>query len=209
MSIFIEQRVQPPSRVAPVSCALLLHAGVLACMAHVPATSLAPMRLPGTSRGTHLSLTYAPGRASQRAMLSKTAIRQPPKTAPAPAALPLLPTKPQVSASTGVSSTSQTNPASDNDALGTGNVNIALAIKFPTPKPDLTSPPHGTVGDVVVDIVIDAEGRVASVTMSHGLGHGIDETVVATVQQWSFHPATRDGKPVPSEQEPHFHYERG
>ena len=209
MSIFFEQPQMPPKRFAPVACAILLHAGVLAWLARVPAASLAPMRLPGTSQGTHLSLTYSPGRAGQRAVLVKAGIRRPPQIDRAPAALPPLPVTPQVSASVSASSTNTPNPSNDNDALGTGNVNIALAINFPTPKPDLTPLPHGTVGDVVVDIVIDAEGKVASVTMNRGLGHGIDEAVLATVQQWSFHPATRDGKPVASEQELHFHYERG
>ena len=209
MSIFFEQPHESPTRLIPVSWAVLLHVVVLACLARVPASSLAPMRLPGTLQGTHLSLTYAPGRASQRAVLAKAAVHQPPRVTPMPAPLPLLPATPQVSASTSASTTNAPSPSTDNDALGTGNVDIALAVHFPTPKPDLTSLPHGTVGDVVVDIVIDAEGKVASVTMNRGLGHGIDEAVLATVQQWSFHPATRDGKPVPSEQELHFHYERG
>ena len=44
--------------------------------------------------------------------------------------------------------------------------------------------------------------------MAKGLGYGVDEAVMATVQQWTFHPATRNGQPVPSEQELLFHYER-
>jgi protein TonB len=41
-----------------------------------------------------------------------------------------------------------------------------------------------------------------------GLGQPIDDVVIATVKQWSFAPATRNGVPIPSEQELHFHYER-
>jgi protein TonB len=44
--------------------------------------------------------------------------------------------------------------------------------------------------------------------MTSGLGPAIDENVIATVQQWTFHPATKDGQPVASEQELHFHYEK-
>jgi protein TonB len=95
------------------------------------------------------------------------------------------------------------------DALGSGNIDIALVSFFPTPKPDLSTLPHGTKGDVILDVVIDATGKISDLKMTSGLGHGIDETVIATVQQWTFRPATRNGQPVASEQELHFHYERG
>jgi protein TonB len=95
-----------------------------------------------------------------------------------------------------------------NDALGEGDVNIALLAVFPTPHPDLSQLPHGTRGDVVLDVEIDETGRICQLKLARGLGHGVDESVIATVQQWSFHPATRNGKPVASEQELLFHYER-
>jgi protein TonB len=95
-----------------------------------------------------------------------------------------------------------------NDAFGSGDVNIALLSFFPVPKPDLTQLPHGTRGDVVIDVVIDASGKIVQLKMTKGLGHGVDEAVLATVQQWTFHPATRNGQPVASEQELLFHYER-
>ena len=94
------------------------------------------------------------------------------------------------------------------DSLGEGNINIARASYFPSPKPDLSVLPRGTKGDVILDVVIDTTGKIADIKMTSGLGHGIDETVIATVQQWVFHPATRDGQPVASEQELHFHYEK-
>jgi periplasmic protein TonB len=94
------------------------------------------------------------------------------------------------------------------DALGSGDINIALASYFPTPQPDLSALPRGTKGDVILDIVIDSTGKIADVKMASGLGYGIDETIIATVHQWTFHPATKDGQPVASEQELHFHYEK-
>ena len=50
-------------------------------------------------------------------------------------------------------------------------------------------------------------GKNVSITMTSRIGHGVDEIVIETVQQWTFHPATKDGQPVESEQELHFHYE--
>jgi protein TonB len=113
---------------------------------------------------------------------------------------------------TSPNSTSPSSPQPDStagaDSLGSGNINIALASYFPTPKPDLSTLPHGTKGDVILDIFIDTTGKIADIKMASGLGHGIDETIIATVQHWTFHPATKDGQPVASEQELHFHFEK-
>jgi protein TonB len=81
-------------------------------------------------------------------------------------------------------------------------------VLHPPPRPDLSQLPAGTRGDVIVDVVIDATGRITHTTMASGLGHGVDETVLAMIQQWTFRPATRNGVPVASEQELLFHYER-
>ena len=95
------------------------------------------------------------------------------------------------------------------DALGDGDTTVALVVVHPSPRPDLSQLPAGTRGDVIVDVVIDKRGRVAKFTMTLGLGHGVDETVLAAIQQWTFQPATRNGAAVASEQELLFHYERG
>jgi protein TonB len=155
-------------------------------------------------------LTYLPGRTalSSPAPVKAAVVRPAPVTALDKAALPVRKTEAAV-ASTNAPVSAHPDGTTGDDALGSGNVNIALVRSFPSPKPDLTKLPRGTSGDVVVDIVIDAEGKVASLTTMKGLGYGIDEVVAATVQQWVFQPATKDGKPVASEQELHFHYERG
>jgi protein TonB len=103
----------------------------------------------------------------------------------------------------------QQTPGSGVDALGEGDISIALMQFFPDPKPDLTRLPHGSRGDVVLEAVINVDGRIAQLTVKQGVGYGVDESVIATVEQWTFHPAMRDGKPVASQQEFHFHYERG
>ncbi len=56
---------------------------------------------------------------------------------------------------------------------------------IPSPKPDLSQLPSGTSGDVIVDVVIDKDGRIAKYTMMRGIGHGVDQTVLATIQQWT------------------------
>jgi TonB family protein len=54
-----------------------------------------------------------------------------------------------------------------------------------------------TQGIVQLWIVIDAQGNVSQVQeSSKPLGDGLDESAIATVKTWKFHPATRDGAPV-------------
>jgi protein TonB len=154
-------------------------------------------------------VTYLPGRAPVQASTPN------PKTTPQQAATktPLPMPTPRVktdTASPNTNSPATPNPDSTTgaDSLGEGNINIALASYFPAPKPDLSTLPRGTKGDVILDVVIDTTGKIADIKMTSGLGHGIDETIIATVQQWTFHPATKDGQPVASEQELRFHYEK-
>jgi protein TonB len=99
-------------------------------------------------------------------------------------------------------------PPSGGDPSGEADVTVALANFFPDPKPDLSALPHGTRGDVVLEIVIDEEGKVVDAQVDQGLGHGVDEAVMAVVQTWTFYPATRADKAVPSKQQLLFHFER-
>jgi protein TonB len=99
-------------------------------------------------------------------------------------------------------------PASGGDPSGEADVSVAMANFYPQPRPDLSVLPHGTRGDVVIDIVIDEEGKVVDSHVDQGLGHGFDEAVMAVIQTWTFWPATRAGKPVPSAQQLLFHFER-
>jgi periplasmic protein TonB len=186
-----------------------VHLLVLTALIHHSKPWVAPIRLPGTEHGSNLILAYLPGRAPAQ---SPTAT---PKTAPrlaeSKSPLPIPPktkTNPTASPNANSPVSAQPDSTAGADALGSGNIDIALASFFPTPKPDLSALPHGTKGDVILDIVIDATGKISELKMTNGLGHGIDETVIATVQQWTFHPATRNGEPVASEQELHFHYEK-
>jgi periplasmic protein TonB len=99
-------------------------------------------------------------------------------------------------------------PSSGGDPSGESDVSVAMADFYPAPKPDLSALPHGTRGDVVIDIVVDEDGKVVETQVDQGLGHGVDEAVIAVVQTWTFTPATKAGKPVASKQQLLFHFER-
>jgi periplasmic protein TonB len=53
-------------------------------------------------------------------------------------------------------------------------------------------------GRVKVKITIDENGKVVDAKIVKGLGFGLDEAAIAAYQQWTFEPATRCGKPVPT-----------
>jgi protein TonB len=206
-----------------VMLSVLLHSAVLAIFVYKGRLYVAPMLLPGDVTGTRLTLTYLPGRAAQSVNLRATEAEVPPSPATnakladphldEPARIPqptVSPDFPKQSAASATNSTPSPNPDSTNgaDSLGTGNINIAYLDSFRSPRPDLSALPRGASGDVVLDVTIDAAGRIIALKKLSGVGYGIDESVIATVQAWVFHPATKDGTPVVSEQELHFHYER-
>jgi protein TonB len=167
---------------------------------------LAPVSLPGDREGHHLLLTYSPHGGSPPSALQA----QKPSKLPTPPSLPAKVTPaptPAVAPAPSASASSAANVGAD--ALGDGHMTIAFVVLHPPPRPDLGKLPSGTRGDVVVDVVIDKNGRITKSSLEKGLGHGIDDTVLATIQGWTFQPATRDGLPIDSEQELLFHYERG
>jgi protein TonB len=65
-------------------------------------------------------------------------------------------------------------------------------------KPDYTEEARrrSLSGDVVLEIVVRADGRVGAVRILQGLGSGLDQRAVEAVRQWRFSPARRFGTPV-------------
>jgi TonB family protein len=61
-------------------------------------------------------------------------------------------------------------------------------------------------GNVVVEITIDERGEIVSKTVLQSLGSKLDEKVLVALDNWHFHPATRNGAPIPSKQDAIFHF---
>jgi TonB family protein len=57
---------------------------------------------------------------------------------------------------------------------------------------------RGEEADVMVDVWIGALGDVDRVAVSRSAGPEFDAAALAAVEKARFHPALRDGKPVPS-----------
>lgn len=54
----------------------------------------------------------------------------------------------------------------------------------------------GVQGTVILEAVIDKEGRVSNVRILKGLPMGLDAEAVSAVQEWIFEPARLDNRPV-------------
>jgi len=52
-------------------------------------------------------------------------------------------------------------------------------------------------GAVVVQVIIDTDGRAHHARVLRSLGLGLDENALDAISQWQFKPAVKDGQPVP------------
>lgn len=59
-------------------------------------------------------------------------------------------------------------------------------------------------GNEVIEITIDERGEITKKTVLQSLGPDIDTKCLAALENWHFHPATRNGAPIPSKQDAIF-----
>jgi protein TonB len=55
------------------------------------------------------------------------------------------------------------------------------------------------MGVVLVNLIVDPQGRPQNVHILRGVGMGLDDKALAAVKQYRFKPAIENGKPVPVE----------
>jgi TonB family protein len=60
--------------------------------------------------------------------------------------------------------------------------------------------------DVVLAVTVDADGHVSKVDVIQSGGADVDEAAIVAARQWTFVPATRNGKPVASRIKMPFHF---
>jgi protein TonB len=65
-------------------------------------------------------------------------------------------------------------------------------------RPDYTDEARrlGIEGDVVLEIIVRADGSVGEIKVLQGLRGGLDRRAIDAVKQWRFSPARRHGSPV-------------
>ncbi len=87
------------------------------------------------------------------------------------------------------------------------DVRPALPVFFPDPVVDGSELPE-TVGDVIVEVVIDDQGNVTQEKILQGFSPSIDQEVLGAIARWRFRPATKNSVPIASKQDVYYHFPR-
>jgi periplasmic protein TonB len=142
---------------------------------------------------TYFPRATAPPPVSKEPLMQVKAERKPP--------LEEVPENTRESARTGASNGSLSQgPDSGSEARP------ALPVVFPDPAIFFWQLPKGLQGDVIVEVTIDAQGKVTETRILQSLQQEIDQKVIATLRNWRFTPATVDGVAISSRQDVHFHF---
>lgn len=94
--------------------------------------------------------------------------------------------------------TARAQKAGDTPAAGSKGYTIPKCSYCPAPEYSKEGLKKKIQGDVMLKVVVGADGRAQGVTVTRSLGYGLDEKAVETVRdQWKFTPAIGpDGQPA-------------
>jgi TonB family protein len=88
-------------------------------------------------------------------------------------------------------------PEGDAEAIGERDVNVPARLLSSSP---LVYPPLARQAEIELDfpveIVVDANGRVAAARAVSRVGYGLDEAALRAIREYRFSPALRAGRPV-------------
>ena len=97
---------------------------------------------------------------------------------------------------------------SNYDVVNGPDVRPALWIAGPNPQLAASIFAEGLEGDVVVEITIDDQGNIIATHLLQSLSPAVDAAVLEALNQAHFVPAKRNGSPIPSKQDVHYHFPR-
>lgn len=208
---------------------LALHAGLLLWLLHSPEPQLlSPASVASGQNGKSVTRLYWPSKsaddssqsssesATQRYRHQRLSHNQLTWSPPAQSAESVAPKNPLARTSAEDDSKSQTLSALGHGAqagatygtLNSGSFfgnEVRPALPIATADPVVYPwqlPDYG--GNEVIEITIDERGEIVRKTVLHSLGPDIDDKCLAALENWHFHPATRNGAPIPSRQDAIF-----
>ena len=77
-----------------------------------------------------------------------------------------------------------------------GDVTRPIKISGDPPKYTEIARKVHLQGDVVLEVIIDEQGKVSNARVLKGLPMGLDKAALDAVATWRFNPATFQGRPV-------------
>jgi TonB family protein len=102
-------------------------------------------------------------------------------------------------ASFGPAVTAQSPDAHRTNAVNHQAASVPVSIQSkPNPVYTAEARQHRVEGEVLLNVVFTADGKVRVLNVVRGLGYGLDEAAQRAVQGLKFSPAQREGKPVDS-----------
>lgn len=211
-----------------LAISLSIHALLLAWMLHAPEPRLLnPVSVALGQNGTSLTRLYwssksrndstqsSPDAATQRYKRQRLGQKLTWKAPPQLAKIPV-PSTPLARVEEEDKSKTQTLSALGHGApaglpYGTLNRGQLYGDEVRPALPTLTSDPvvypwqlPTTPGNEVIEITIDERGEITKKTVLQSLGPDIDDKCLAALENWHFHPATRNGAPIASKQDAIF-----
>ena len=75
---------------------------------------------------------------------------------------------------------------------------VSLPVCTYMPRPPITKEAKAAKfhGAVILDAVVELDGRITKIRVIKGAGLGLDESAINTLKKWKCKPALKDGKPV-------------
>ena len=219
--MFVSLTNRPGNRLTPY-ISVVLHCAFLAWLLHSPKPIfVAPSSVARGQGGTRVTRVYWPGRPhdsgpgepelaapvslQHRNALARLEWAQPPRpgkgrSTPPPQFAQNADTKED---NTGLSAGSSYASHAEGPLAG-ADVRPALPIRGSDPQVFPWELRQG--GDIIVEITIDEAGNIIDKKILHSMSPSIDQKVLLALDSWHFHPATRDGIPIPSKQDVHYHF---
>jgi len=202
-------------RTACVAASLVLHVLCLGWLLHNPAPIfVAPAAVTKGNGGSSVARIYFGGSTGvkQEHSTSHLILPKPAKRGKVHRLAPLLAKKNVGNVTTAAVRPEEQPGGSPYGSLSYGaifglEVRPALPVVSidPVVGPDVL---NGMMGDEVVEVTIDRDGNITEMKVLQSLGPPVDQRVLAALEQWHFAPATRNGVPIPSKQDVHYHFPR-
>jgi TonB family protein len=202
----------PNRSLALKSAGAALHLLFLAWLVHSPAAAfIAPSSVSRGNGGTTATRLYFGGKSG--VTQDRPSPLEPPRSANRKVhRLPPISAKKQAGNATTAALRDGEGPAgSPYGSLGYGTVlglEVRPALPIISPDPVIGSDLADVIGDEIIEITIDDRGNIIATRVLQSLGPQVDQRVLAALAQWEFSPAKKNGVPIPSKQDVHYHFPR-